>query len=170
MTPDFNPDLKTGEYTFNLSHTFCFKCITVREDFEPFLSSFTQCDCSLISCCPGVVWPTVDWALPPQSLINKCSTDPPMNQSCRAIFPSWDFLFPDGHSLCHVYHVVMNKMMSCTDLKFYKEYASKHHSIQGKQTKAQRILKSWRFSSYFLMSKGWCCQQAQSGFSSNQNH
>lgn len=61
-------------------------------------------------------------------------------------------------------------MMSCTDLKFYKEYASKHHSIQGKQTKAQRTLKSRRFSSYFLMSKGWFCQQTQSGLSSNQTH
>ena len=42
-THAFNPDLEAGGCTFNLGHTFCWKC-HCGGDFKVFFSTFTQCD------------------------------------------------------------------------------------------------------------------------------
>ena len=49
MTHTFNPDLEAGGHTFNLGHTFYWKCLTVHgADFEVFFSSFTGCDSHIL--------------------------------------------------------------------------------------------------------------------------
>ena len=46
MMQTFNPDLESGGHTFNLGHTFCWKCVIVGTGFKVF-SGFTQCDSQL---------------------------------------------------------------------------------------------------------------------------
>ena len=43
MTFAFNPDLEAGEYTFNLGHTFSWKCATTWQA----LRSFSQASLSV---------------------------------------------------------------------------------------------------------------------------